>query len=397
MDGEDAWVRNFKARIVADIKRGTFWKRVLSTEEGNESHIEKHVGKSPVELLERGFTDPKVIRPDGSFSVSSFDGREAAFARIKVSLLEMINQAPDFFGALVESKPGEKMALRICLDPDDQRLTVMQRSIEKDSQGHLQEVETNMVCIVFRRNPKMPYGFHIVTAFPDAGRRRDVPMAGRAQGIKPIVRQTGRDLSPDVKKTPTFRKASPLERLCLGLAVKPIPQTVRRVRFWPETERRAESIEVSLLSPEGRDSCYSARLTGSAPVTVEKKHLSRDAAGHETLTTVPCDLNDPPSRRVSLSNPTCRERLRRLNPDGMRYLELVEKTARAANGAGAGKTRTQPAARKKRGLVSSKADQMFEKAMQADRTRSGGRVETRNRQAPPEQTKVKGIHDANPR
>ncbi len=391
MAREDEGVRRLETRIREDIKRGTFWRRVLSTEEGNESHVEKHIGKSAVELLDRGFTDPKVKRPDGSFSVSSFDGEEAAFAQIEECLFSMIDQDQDFFGVLLDSAPGKQMALRACLDPNNHAGTfdAMQRSVVKDPQGHLQEVETNMVRIVFQRNAKMPYGFHIVTAFPDPGLQQDIPIAGRAGSSKLIVRQTRRDLAADVKKTPTFRKASPLERLCLGLAARSIPRAVRRVRFWPEAERRAESIEVSLLSPEGRDSCYSARLTGSASVTVEKKHLSRDAAGHETLTTVSCDLDDLPRRRASLSNPTCRERLRCLNPDGMRYLELVEKTARATSGAGTGKTRTQPAARKERGLVSNKADQMFEKAMQADRTRNGGPVETVKKQSPPDLAKAR--------
>ncbi len=316
-----------KDRIYKDMGRKHFLRRILSDEPGKESHVlEQHVGKSDADRLQRGFEELSDEKHD--YAVSTFTDVETLENRLIECLTEMFEGAPDFFYDLAQAETGERMALCTVLDPESYSdlFAAMQPCVSMDDRGHLSKVETNIVRVVFRREIESslhPYGFSVVTAFPDPF--PSLPIAkSRGNLAKPIVRDTREDLTEALCKTPFFQHANPVRQAQLLAAARPFPKTVSRLRYDPGDAGHQPSICLDFAA-KSASKRYRARIREES-VSIEEQERRVDEIGLPRWIGIPCDISDPPQRRARLADPRNRHRLHLANDLAARFMEDIERS-----------------------------------------------------------------------
>lgn len=273
------WLKEVEERLRRDIGNGMFLKLICDSVNADD-HVELHIAKSDIELIERGLTGKN---PD-AFTVSTFSDTRTANSLLGECVTTMLKEEPEFFLDLVESNPRKRFSLDIALDPDPRKwidrqtgrlqFDPMQRSIMIDNRGQLKEMKTNAVRVVFRRNEQSRYRFSIVTAFPNPGKR--LHLVG---DIKPMVRQTGRDLTENLLKTPAYQIADPLCQAFLRIAADPAPfrQWLVEQGFANGNPGRSANLSVKFSALSARK-CYEANIGYHAP-RIRELNAYRKAEG----------------------------------------------------------------------------------------------------------------------
>lgn len=268
-------------RIYDDMDKGVFWKKALNENDRDKekrTHVNRHIERTPAELIQRGLTDPTLTKcgPD-KFVASTFSNAEAARTLLEQSLTTMLIHDPEAFCILAESVEGTTMALWVVINPEEwDEFDVLQPCIVMDGKGCLSEIETNAYRMVFRRDLQAPYGFYIHTAFPDPYVKNASLTGDNDNPVKIITRPTGRSLKSDVMKTLYYKAADPVRQAFLRNAANPYrPRSIKDVFYDPGNARYKPSIGVVFSPQAGSGHCF-------ARINEQRTTASLDLSGHGT-------------------------------------------------------------------------------------------------------------------
>lgn len=326
--GSDDWFSALKEQIFEDMDNGCFWDKALdkdNPEESKRSHIERHIGKTTADLIQRGFADIALnSHTSDMFLSSTFSDAETLKVRLEDCLTTMLLCRPDEFCALAEAKTNTRMSLLAATDPRwSDKFDVMQPCIVMGYDHRLREEETNVVRIVFRRAPQAPYGFHIVTAFPDSRVDDSRYLAQHKRNpVECIVKETGRDLTSDLKQTEYYRRSDTVRQafLCAAADVG-MPRCVEKIKYSDGEGKYNPSVAVTFPAQSGSGKCV--------------------AYVSEQKTTVRIHEPNKASQKLDLSDFRSWDHVHRINSQAARFIDKVSKIAQKSKDSPRGKKTTR--------------------------------------------------------
>lgn len=265
-------------RIYDDMDKGVFWEKALNENDQDKekrTHVNRHIEKTPTNLIQRGLTDPTLTKcgPD-KFVASTFSNAETARTLLEQSLTTMLIHDPEAFCILAESDEGTTMALWVAINPEEwEEFDVLQPCIVMDGKGCLSEIETNAFRMVFRKDLQAPYGFYIHTAFPDPYVKQASLTGDDDNPVKIITRPTGRNLKTDVTKTLCYRAAGPVRQAFLRNAANSYrPQSIKDVFYDPGNARYNPSIGVVFSPQSDSGHCFARINEQRTTISIDPGH-----------------------------------------------------------------------------------------------------------------------------
>ena len=328
--GSEDWFSALKEQIFEDMDAGCFWDKALdkdNPEESKRSHIERHIGKTTADLIQRGFADIALnSHASDMFLSSTFTDAETLKVRLEDCLTTMLLCRPDEFCALAEAKPGMRMSLLAAIDPRwNDKFDVMQPCLVMGYDHRLREEKTNVVRIVFRRAPQAPYGFHIVTAFPDSRVDDSRCLAQHKRNpVKCIVKETGRDLTSDLKQTEHYQKSDTVRQAFLCAAADmAMPRCIEKVKYSDGEGQYGPSVAVVFSAQSRSGKCV--------------------AYVSERKTTVRIHEPNKAGQKLDLSDFRSWDRIHRINNQAACFIDKVSLIAQKSKNLPCGKkaARTQ--------------------------------------------------------
>lgn len=304
-----AWLTDLKRRMYADMDARTFVSKLQSP----QTHVDKHVGQSTVDMLDRGFAKCPHL-----FAVSSFDDPTTVTTRIEMAFTDVLEHQPDFIRKTLAADPRIVKSTQASAAFDnsyDDLFPVRSKGVALDMRGRIREYETNVTSLVLHPDDRSPYGFTLLTMFPritpvDSGETQRLSTAAR-------TRETRRNLTEDVRQTVFYRMSDSTRQAQLRLACDDFPECLESLRYVAGRDGEPPSVSAALHGPSGQHYLVYVDEFGT---TLRQKQ--RDAEGR--LHNVRCDLTRPPATRVDLSEPTARMRLRYVAPAVEAYVSRME-------------------------------------------------------------------------
>lgn len=310
---EPAWFSDLKNTIYEDMGSRTFVRKLQSW----QTHVDKHVSQTTTDMLDRGFA-----KCPSAFAISSFDDPSTMTTRIEECFTEILEGQPDFIRKTLAADPMEVGSTQTCVAFDEQYedlFPTRSRGVACDARGRIREYETNVVSVVLRPDDRAPYGFTLVTMFPQVAPVTGPSLAHLAS--EPVCRPCGRDLTDEVKQTAFYRMADPTRQAQLRLSCAEFPDCLSSLRYAPGSGGQPPSVSASFRTQNGKR--YLVYVDEFGTTLREKR---RDAQG--ALRNVACDLADPPAVRVDLSCARARRMLAHEAPEVAGYVSRMEAEVR---------------------------------------------------------------------
>ena len=194
----DTYYRELSDKIVKCINNNTFFGKI----ENERTHMEQHVIKNDVELLDR------VLNDIGSTERKGYSQKERKAINSGFKTLDearfnieecMINSSKEIAKWIDGAKTHEKKDFVVPLRKEEGYDPVGYGYIVSRKTNTIDEYATDSIRVVLEQNSNSEFGFSLLTAYPDII---------HAENREP----TGKDLSAIVKKTNTYQKASPVSK-----------------------------------------------------------------------------------------------------------------------------------------------------------------------------------------
>ncbi len=304
-----AWLNDLKNTVYEDMGARTFVRKLQSW----RTHVDNHMSQTTVDMLDRGFA-----KCPSDFAISTFDDPATMTTRIEECFTEILEGQPDFVRKTLAADPMEVGSTQTCVALDEQYedlFSTLSKGVAIDARGRIREYETNVTSVVLRPDEHAPYGFTLVTMFPQVAPVASASLAHLAS--KPVCRPTDRDLTDEVKQTHFYRVSDPTRQAQLRLACAEFPECLASLRYAPGRDGQPPSVSASFRAQGNKRYLVYVDEFGT---TLREKH--RDT--HGTWRNAPCELADPPAVKVDLSSARARRMLAHEAPDVEAYVSRME-------------------------------------------------------------------------
>lgn len=283
-------------RICADINRGTFWDNICTP----TTHTGRHINRTPGNMLDR------MVR-EGKNQVFSFQNADDMHECVTEAILTDLATIYE----RVRKSDGEPFTHSVRLadeiyqaEGDEVDFRTRNKGLERNiADGRIREISTDVTCVVLRKNDRMPYGFALVSAFPD-------PNSETAY-------ETGRDLSAIAMETDAYKNGSYVMRAYLRAATEPGTGPCA-VGYIAEHEGFPEQIAVSFAS--NRKGIEHQVYMDEQSTILRSYRRERG----EKKRAVPCTIGPKPCNKMNLNDPINEAYLYDMYPKEAEYIAHIQ-------------------------------------------------------------------------